>query len=65
MNSKKVNVPLLKQLTRGLEVSETDSSDELRQSIKQKLSEMGHELRTNGKRHWLVRTRELERCGES
>ena len=46
LNSKNVNVVLLKQLTKGLGVSETDLPDELRQSIKEKLSEMGHEPRT-------------------
>ena len=45
LNSKKVTVPLLKQLARGLGVSDTDSPDELRQSIKEKLSEMGREPR--------------------
>lgn len=46
LNSKKITVPLLKQLARGLGVSDTDSPDELRQSIKEKLGEMGREPRT-------------------
>ena len=46
LNSKKVTSPLLKQLARGLAVPDTDSPDELWQSIKGKLREMGCEPRT-------------------
>ena len=38
LNSKNVNVALMKPLTRGLGVSETELPDELRQLIKEKLS---------------------------
>ena len=41
LNSKNVNVALLKQLTRGLGVSETDLPDELKQSIQREAERDG------------------------
>ena len=46
LNLKKVTGSLLKELARWFAVPDTDSFDELWQSIKEKLSEMGCEPRT-------------------
>lgn len=46
LHSKKMTGPLLKQLGRGLEVTDVAPPDELRAAIKEKLVEMGREPKT-------------------
>ena len=46
LHSKKMTGPLLKQLGRGLEVTDVAPPDELRAAIKVKLVEMGREPKT-------------------